>query len=68
MDIAADAQNRSTPHHIVAALRELVAALDRRLENLTRGDADRLDYDPDLVAAIMTDDGGPSFAPGVNPR
>jgi hypothetical protein len=84
---------RSTPAAVVAALRELIAALDRRVPHIERtgerqiaSDAESLRstavkrihrlliecerhrYDPDLVEAIMTDDGAPSPASAIDAR
>jgi hypothetical protein len=77
----------------VAALRELIAALDRRVPHIERTgegqiakdaamlrstavrrirgllvESDHHRYDPELVEAIMTDDGGPSFGSGSDAR
>lgn len=75
-----------TDDRILATLRELIGALDRRvshverpgeirivrdaqmlrrqavarIEEITRAGWDARVYDPDLVDAIMTDDGGPT--------
>jgi len=90
---ARDSDRRWAPTSVVAALRELIAALDRRVPHIERTgerqiarDAEMLRstavkringllvecehhrYDPELVEAIMTDDGAPSPASGIDVR
>lgn len=81
-------RSESSGRRVLAALCELIGALDRRvrqvdregerliasdaqvlrraavtrLEELKRGGSDDNAYDPQLVEAIMTDDGGPTVA------
>ena len=88
-----DSDRPSTPSRVVAALRELIAALDRRVPQIERTgerqiakdaamlrstavgrirgllvESEHHRYDPDLVEAIMTDDGAPSPGSGREMR
>jgi hypothetical protein len=88
-----DSDRPSTSSRVVAELRELIAALDRRVPHIERSgesqivndaaalrrravtrirrllfESEHHRYDPELVEAIMTDDGGPTPDSGSEVR